>query len=77
MKTSPCHASTCRNCRFFKPEGSFHGNCTQLQVPVDADWTGCQLSTPAFVPIDELLDQLKRALQEKHRIEVTSLTAHP
>jgi hypothetical protein len=58
MKTANCHASTCRNCRFFNPEGNRHGNCRQLHVTVDGDWQACSLGAPAFLSIAELLAQL-------------------
>jgi hypothetical protein len=40
--------SACRHCQFYNPEGRRGGICSQLGVPVQAEWKSCHLATPAF-----------------------------
>lgn len=40
--------SACRHCQFYNPEGRRGGMCSQLGVPVKAEWKFCHLATLAF-----------------------------
>lgn len=50
MSALSCHASACRYCRHFTPEGRRGGNCQQLGVPVRGNWKACALAMPPFAP---------------------------
>lgn len=43
-------ASTCRNCRYYQPEGRQGGICLLLHAAVASSWNACQLASPAFAP---------------------------
>lgn len=55
--------SACRHCQFYNPEGRRGGLCSQLGVPVQAEWKSCHLATPAFNTEWQPLPQI--ALLEK------------
>ncbi len=40
--------STCRYCRWYKPEGRRGGMCQMLGVAVQSKWQACTLARPAF-----------------------------
>ncbi len=40
--------SSCRHCRFYKPEGRRGGVCQKLSVPVDSNWKACTLALSPF-----------------------------
>lgn len=42
--------STCRYCRFYKPEGRRGGMCQMLEASVQSKWQACNLALPAFAP---------------------------
>ena len=42
--------STCRYCRWYKPEGRRGGMCQMLGVSVQSKWQACTLALPAFAP---------------------------
>jgi hypothetical protein len=48
MLTNTCNASICRNCRFFQPEGHYHGCCDRLNVAVRGEWKTCTLALATF-----------------------------
>ncbi|WP_373542714.1 hypothetical protein [Chamaesiphon sp.] len=48
---------TCHNCRFFQPDGHYHGSCSQLDITVEGEWIACQLSLPAFDRISSDLSE--------------------
>lgn len=48
MKPQSNCNSACRHCQFYHPEGRRGGICSQLGVPVEAEWKSCHLATPAF-----------------------------
>jgi hypothetical protein len=50
MNQPICWTSTCRHCRFYNVEGRQGGNCQQLGVRVEANWSSCPLALPAFTP---------------------------
>jgi hypothetical protein len=43
-----CNPAICKNCRFFQPEGYYHGKCDRMNVAVKGEWRACQLSLLAF-----------------------------
>ncbi|MBO0349449.1 hypothetical protein J0895_10085 [Phormidium pseudopriestleyi FRX01] len=66
--------SCCRNCRYYEPEGRRGGACQQLNVPVQATWKSCSLSSPAFTPSWKVLQDLIQWEQENiDRITAASL----
>lgn len=42
--------STCRHCRFYKPEGRRGGHCQQMEALVRGSWRACALALPPFAP---------------------------
>ncbi|MDJ0897333.1 MAG: hypothetical protein QNJ55_00875 [Xenococcus sp. MO_188.B8] len=40
--------SSCRHCRFYRPEGRRGGVCQKLSVPVDSNWKACTLACSPF-----------------------------
>ncbi len=42
--------STCRHCRFYKPEGRRGGHCQQMKALVHGSWRACALALPPFAP---------------------------
>ncbi|WP_309735255.1 hypothetical protein [Chamaesiphon sp. OTE_75_metabat_556] len=48
MNTNPCFTSNCHNCRFFQPDGNYHGTCGRLHAPMLGKWPACQLALPKF-----------------------------
>jgi hypothetical protein len=48
MKPSTCDQFACRNCRFFQPDGRYHGCCDKMNVTVKAEWQACHLALQAF-----------------------------
>lgn len=68
MKNTDFRISTCRNCRYFTPEGRRGGYCQQLSVLVHAHWKTCPLAVAAFAPSWELLEQLVRLPSEERSV---------
>ena len=48
MKKIKFFASSCRYCRYYKPEGRRGGICNRLEVPVESSWKACSLALPPF-----------------------------
>lgn len=48
--------STCRNCRFYRPEGRRGGHCQQMGALVRSSWQACALAVPPFVPSWEVVN---------------------
>jgi hypothetical protein len=48
MNTHTSHHLCCRQCRFFQPEGHYHGNCRRMNVSVSGEWQACSLVLSAF-----------------------------
>jgi hypothetical protein len=46
-----CNPAICKNCRFFQPEGYYHGKCDRMNVTVKGEWQACQLSLLAFCAV--------------------------
>ncbi len=62
-----CHVSTCRNCRFYQPDGHYHGSCSQLDITVEGEWLACQLSLPAFdFMTSDLPDEIDRQIERQN-----------
>ena len=40
--------SSCRHCRFYRPEGRRGGACQKLNVPVESNWEACSLASSPF-----------------------------
>ncbi len=51
MKNSACQKFGCSQCRFFQPDGHYHGSCTRLNVTVEGQWQACCLASQAFAPL--------------------------
>lgn len=64
-----CHPSTCSNCRFFQPEGHYHGSCARLHSMVMGEWPGCRLGRSTFESSEELPDR-----QEDLLVVVAAMT---
>jgi hypothetical protein len=56
--------STCRNCRFYQPNGHQGGNCQQFQVTVDGNWSTCKLALPAFARDWQTIEDLPVQITE-------------
>jgi hypothetical protein len=84
------HPPTCSNCRFFQPEGHYHGSCARLHSMVMGEWPGCPLGESAFDLGEERIERQDSsstdplvgvAAENEHRlppkisIEPRSLTA--
>lgn len=54
--TSELPPSTCRNCRFYKPEGRRGGHCQQMGALVRGSWQACALAIPPFAPSWEVVN---------------------
>ena len=48
MKKVNSPNSSCRHCRFYRPEGRRGGVCQKLSVPVDSNWEACVLACSPF-----------------------------
>jgi hypothetical protein len=48
MKPSTCDQFSCRNCRFFLPDGRYHGCCDKMNVTVKGEWQACHLALRMF-----------------------------
>ena len=48
MKRIKFCTSSCRYCRYYKPEGLRGGICNRLEVPVESSWKACSLAIPPF-----------------------------
>jgi hypothetical protein len=48
MKPSTCDQFACRKCRFFQPNGRYHGCCDRMNVTVKGEWQACHLALRAF-----------------------------
>jgi hypothetical protein len=42
--------SSCRNCRYYVPQGRRGGQCNKLNVAVKSGWDACSLAASPFVP---------------------------
>ncbi|WP_181243680.1 hypothetical protein [Chamaesiphon polymorphus] len=51
MSNNQCHNFGCRQCRFYQPDGHYHGSCARLNVTVDGQWQACCLALRAFAPL--------------------------
>ncbi len=58
MKAIKFLASSCRYCRYYRPEGRRGGACKQLGAPVKGNWKSCSLSLPPFAPSWERLEDV-------------------
>lgn len=58
MKAIKFLASSCRYCRYYRPEGRRGGACQQLGAPVRGNWKSCSLSLPPFAPSWETLEDV-------------------
>ncbi|MGK7914903.1 MAG: hypothetical protein AB4038_05065 [Prochloraceae cyanobacterium] len=58
MKTTNFLTSTCRYCRYYKPEGRRGGTCHRLGVPVQSNWKACALAVPPFASTWETLTEI-------------------
>lgn len=58
MKAIKFLASSCRCCRYYKPQGRRGGACQQLGVHVRGNWRSCSLSLPPFAPSWERLEDV-------------------
>jgi hypothetical protein len=47
-----CRLTTCGKCRFFQPEGHYHGSCARLDSMVMGEWPACRLGRSAFGLLD-------------------------
>lgn len=61
--------SSCRYCRFYKPEGRRGGSCQRLGVPVQSSWKAC---TFASHPFETTLKKLEDIFQLPTAIEITT-----
>jgi hypothetical protein len=59
-----CHATTCSNCRFFQPEGHYHGSCARLQSMVMGEWPACRLGRSAFGLGEESIERKDSASRD-------------
>lgn len=48
MKATKFLTSSCRYCRYYKPQGRRGGICDRLQVAVESNWKACILAIPPF-----------------------------
>jgi hypothetical protein len=48
MKPRPCDQFACNQCRFFQPDGRYHGCCDKINVTVKGEWQACHLALHAF-----------------------------
>ena len=48
MKKVDLLNSSCRHCRFYRPEGRRGGVCQKLSVPVASNWKACTLACSPF-----------------------------
>jgi len=61
--------SSCRYCRFYKPEGRRGGSCQILGVPVQGSWKAC---TFASHPFETTLKKLENIFHLPTAIEMGS-----
>jgi hypothetical protein len=76
MKTANFLTSSCRYCRYYKPEGRRGGMCQQLGVPVQACWKACALAARPFNSAWESLEEvvhLENTFVLKHSTEYSSV----
>ncbi len=59
--------SSCRHCRFYRPEGRRGGQCEKLSVNVQGAWQACALVEPPF--------EIVAREQEELVLEVAAETA--
>jgi hypothetical protein len=53
MKTSMCNGFACSKCRFYQPDGRYHGCCDRMNVSVQGEWKACHLAiTPSHAKSD-------------------------
>jgi hypothetical protein len=48
MQPSTCKQIDCNKCRFFQPDGRYHGSCSKMNVTVKGEWKACHLALQAF-----------------------------
>jgi hypothetical protein len=48
MQNSQYQNFGCNQCRFFQPDGHYHGSCARLNVTVEGEWQACCLALHAF-----------------------------
>jgi hypothetical protein len=58
MSAAKSPISACRYCRFYQPEGLHRGKCDRLNASVESDWEACSLSSPAFTPNWDSVEEL-------------------
>lgn len=59
--------SSCRHCRFYRPEGRRGGQCEKLNVNVQGAWQACALVQPPF--------EIVAGEQQEMAVEVTAEAA--
>ncbi len=67
MQDISTHISSCRHCRFYRPEGRRGGQCEKLSVNVQGAWQACALVEPPF--------EIMAGEQEQIAVEVTAKAA--
>ena len=50
--------SSCRHCRFYRPEGRRGGVCQKLSVPVASNWKACSLACSPFTDSLKNLEEI-------------------
>ncbi len=58
MKKVNSPNSSCRHCRFYRPEGRRGGVCQKLSVPVDSNWKACVLACSPFTNSFKKLEEI-------------------
>ena len=58
MKRVDFLSSSCRHCRFYRPEGRRGGVCQKLSVPVDSNWKACTLADSPFTNSLKSLEEI-------------------
>jgi hypothetical protein len=61
MQTSTCDGFACSKCRFFQPDGRYHGNCDRMNVSVQGEWRACHLAIGVFDPLPFVTTNMKIA----------------
>ena len=58
MKNFNNTVSSCRHCRFYRPEGRRGGACQKLNVPVESNWESCSLACLPFTNSLKKLEEI-------------------
>lgn len=58
MKSLAGNVSSCRHCSFYQSEGRRGGNCQQLGVPVQGNWSVCPLAVSPFKSVVQNLPNM-------------------